>query len=89
GKEYVYARSLRDVYGDILLDYPRILTAKVNKYLLAIYPDYHTRLFPDSKLINESPDIVKDISHANSIHKIYICGMPTVTRMNRGDIIVI
>ncbi|EDB1503641.1 N-acetyltransferase, partial [Salmonella enterica] len=47
------------------------------------------RLFPDSKLINESPDIVKDISHANSIHKIYICGMPTVTRMKRGDIIVI
>lgn len=89
GKEYVYARSLHEVYGDILLDYPRVLTADSSKYLLAIYPEYHTRLFPDSILINESPDIVKDISHANSIHKIYICGMPTVNRMARGDIIVI
>lgn len=89
GKEFVYARSLHEPYGDILLDYPRIMTSRANKYLLAIYPEYHTRLFPDSKLVNESPDIVKDISHANSIHKIYICGMRSVMGMKRGDIIVI
>ena len=81
GKEFVYARSLHEPYGDILLDYPRIMTSRANKYLLAIYPEYHTRLFPDSKLVNESPDIVKDISHANSIHKIYICGMRSVMGM--------
>lgn len=89
GKEFVYARSMHDVNGNIFLDYPLILTANVRKYLLAIYPDFHTRLFPDSILINESPDMVKDVSHANSIHKIYLCGMRTVTKMQRGDIIVI
>lgn len=89
GNEFVYARSLHDAYGDILLDYPRIIISDVNKYLLAIYPEFHTRLFPDSKLINESPNIVEDISHANSIHKIYICGMRSVLGMKKGDIIVI
>lgn len=89
GKEYVYARSLHDVCGDILLDYPKIISHDVKKYLLAIYPDFHTKLFPDSRLVIESPDIIKDVSHANSIHKIYICGMQSVMNMRRGDIIVI
>ncbi|WP_368900336.1 N-acetyltransferase [Mixta calida] len=89
GKEFVYARSMKEVNGDILLDYPLVLPKHVKKYLLAIYPEFHTRLFPDSKLITESPDMLQDVSHANSIHKIYICGMRSVTRMKRGDIIVI
>lgn len=89
GKEFVYARSLHDVQGDIILDYPKVLTKGVKKYLLAIYPEFHTKLFPDSRLVIESPDIIKDVSHANSIHKIYICGMQSVRHMQRGDIVVI
>lgn len=89
GKELVYVRALTQINGDILLDYPYVLARNSRKYLLAIYPEFHTRLFPDSKLINESPDIVQDVSHTNSIHKIYICGMHSVARMQRGDTIVI
>jgi len=89
GKEYVYARSMTEVNGDVLLDYPLVLPNKCRKFLLAIYPEFHTRLFPDSKLITESPDMLQDVSHANSIHKIYICGMRSVAGMKRGDLIVI
>lgn len=89
GKEFVYARSMRDFNGDVLLDYPFVLSKDARKFLLAIYPEFHTRLFPDSKLVTESPDMLEDVSHANSIHKIYICGMRSVAGMKRGDIIVI
>ncbi|VEA74162.1 Uncharacterised protein [Serratia rubidaea] len=89
GKEFVYVRSLDNVNGDILLDYPLVLNRNAKKYLLAIYPEFHTRLFPDSKLVTDSPNIVQDVSHTNSIHKIYICGIPTVSKMQRGDIVVI
>ncbi|HBX5449708.1 N-acetyltransferase [Klebsiella pneumoniae] len=89
GKEYVYARSMHEVNGDVLLDYPLVLSSQGRKFLLAIYPEFHTRLFPDSKLVTESPDMLEDVSHANSIHKIYICGMRSVAGMKRGDIIVI
>ncbi|EKN6024645.1 N-acetyltransferase [Yersinia enterocolitica] len=89
GKEFVYVRSLNEVNGDVLLDYPLVLNKNAKRFLLSIYPEFHTRLFPDSKLVTNSPDIVQDVSHTNSIHKIYICGMHTVSRMQRGDIIVI
>ncbi|ATY02216.1 N-acetyltransferase [Klebsiella aerogenes] len=89
GKEFVYARNLNDVNGDVLLDYPLVLPREKKKFILAIKPEYHTRLFPDSKLVNESPDIVQDVSHTNSIHKIYVCGMDSVQMMSRGDIIII
>ncbi|WP_140920279.1 N-acetyltransferase [Limnobaculum xujianqingii] len=89
GIEYVYLRNLKNINGDILLDYPFIMTKNANKYLLSIYPEYHTKLFPDSKLITDSPDIVQDVSHTNSIHKIYICGMRQVADLKRGDLLVI
>ncbi|RAW99226.1 hypothetical protein CKY04_10280 [Photorhabdus sp. S8-52] len=66
-----------------------IVNKAKNKYLLSIYPEFHTRLFPDSRLLTESPNIVQDVSHTNSIHKIYICAMQDVLHMKRGDIIVI
>lgn len=76
--------------GDILSDYPFINDRSgENKYLLSIYPVFHTRLFPDSKLITESPDVVADVSYANSIRKVYICGMSEVALMKPNDIIVI
>lgn len=89
GTEFVYVRDLNNINGDVILDYPFLINNKENKYLLSIYPDFHTRLFPDSRLLTESPDIVQDVSHTNSIHKIYICAMKDVLRMKRGDIIII
>jgi len=76
--------------GDILSDYPFINNRNhERKFLLSIYPVFHTRLFPDSKLVTESPDVVSDVSYANSIRKVYICGMHDVASMKQNDIIVI
>ncbi|ALP62367.1 hypothetical protein [Paraburkholderia caribensis] len=58
-------------------------------YQVGIYPDYHTRLLPDSILNNEDVEIVKDISHANSINKIYIAAMKGLMSLTPGDKIVI
>ena len=66
--ELILVKSLRFFTGNILSDYPFVRTANVNKYLLSIYPKYHTLLFPDSILNNESYEIIKDLSHTNSIH---------------------
>lgn len=89
GTEQVLLRNLSVKYGDVDKDYPYVKTTGNNKFLLGIYPKFHTALFPDSRLVTESPDIVKDISHSNSIHKIYICAMDGVMRFQRGDVIVI
>ncbi|UPQ89741.1 N-acetyltransferase [Vibrio sinaloensis] len=89
GTELVLLRDLNKQFGDINKDYPFIYTEGCKKYLLSVYPKYHTVLFPDSKLLTESPNIVQDISHSNSIHKIYICGMDGVTAMKPGDVLVI
>ena len=89
GTEVVLLRNLNKMHGDINKDFPFIYPEGRKKFLLSIYPEHHTRLFPDSKLLTESPDTVKDISHSNSIHKIYICGMDGVMGMAPGDIITI
>jgi hypothetical protein len=89
GEELVLVRSLTEPYKDVLLSYPFIKVAHHSIFLLSIYPEYHSRLFPDSLLKTENPDIIKDISHANSIHKIYLTGMRGVETLKRGDILVI
>lgn len=88
GTEFVYARDMRKIKKNIHLDYPFIHYHK-NKYLLAIKPEYHTVMFPQSILFGESPDIIQDVSHSNSIHKIYISAAPNANQLNAGDILVI
>lgn len=92
GTENVLVRDMNSEHltGDLLSDYPYINNRRnEKKYLLSIYPKYHTRLFPDSKLVTESPSIVSDVSYANSIRKIYICGMHDAALIQPHDIIVI
>ena len=74
--------------NDILLDYPAI-NATSDKYLLSIYPKYHTGMFSDSMLNTESYDILKDMSESNSIHKVYIAKMKGVEQLKRGDCLLI
>jgi hypothetical protein len=88
GTEDVMVRSLRAISGDIVRDYPLINTAS-RKFLLSLYPQWHTRLLPDSKLLTESPDVVKDVSHTNSIHKVYLAGMKGIEHLRRGDLLLI
>lgn len=89
GTENVLLRDLRKVYNDVDKDYPFVNVSGNNKYLLSIYPQHHTKLFPDSILFTEGTNVVKDVSHSNSIHKVYICGMDGVLDFKRGDAIVI
>lgn len=89
GVEHVLLRDLDTIQGDVNKDYPLLKIRGNRKFLLAIQPFYHTKLFPDSKLHTESSNIVRDVSHSNSIHKIYICNMRQVMELQRGDIIII
>lgn len=87
--EWVMVKDMRTLEGDIMKDYPRMKIAGKQKWLLAIKPEFHTPLFPDSILDNESYDMVRDCTPTNGIYKIYISWNPECARMKRGDQVVI
>ncbi|OAV45688.1 GNAT family N-acetyltransferase [Lewinella sp. 4G2] len=87
GIENVYLKDFNTRADEVLLDYPMVDTKK-NSHLLAIKPKFHSLLFPDSILSNESFDVLEDISHTNSIHKIYVCFM-NISSFKKGDNVVI
>lgn len=92
GDEQVLVKDFTTCEGDLLKDYPLIQTKGKRKFLLSIYPLFHTPLFSDSILKNEvrnSEDLVKDVSFSNSIHKIYICFMPKTANLRKGDLLAI
>lgn len=57
------------------------------KWIVPIYPKYHTELFPDSVLNTESPeDFIENTPSRNSLSKVYICR--SIERgLSPGDII--
>lgn len=58
------------------------------RFIVPIYPTYHTELFPDSILRTESPDdFVENEPHRNAISKVYI-SRSIVRNLNSGDVIV-
>ena len=62
----------------------------VEKYVLSVNPEYHTKLFPDSILTNELKyDLIQDVSETNSIYKIYVCWMGGVKYLKKGDKLII
>lgn len=77
------------LFGEIRKDYPLIDTRQVNFYLLAIRPQWHSQLFPDSLLKTDSYDLLSDITHTNSISKTYICSMEGVENLRPKDLLVI
>ncbi len=90
GVEWVLYKDLAKHQVEVTKRYPVVLAKDRRKYLLTIYPEYHTRLFPDSILKNEDPGaIIKDVSHTNSIHKVYICKLFGANLLKCGDVIVI
>ncbi len=57
-------------------------------FLVPIYPEYHTELFPDSILSTESPlDFIENVPHRNAIKKVYISHSHE-RNLNTGDLIV-
>lgn len=88
GTELVLSKSLTRVTGNLRIDYPRFRVVGNRAFLLPIQPQWHTQLFPDSILTSESYDVVHDVSHTNSIEKVYICFMEAAA-VRRGDLLVI
>ncbi|TXR54407.1 N-acetyltransferase [Reinekea thalattae] len=88
GIENVLTKDMYNTKTDMLENYPMV-SSNSRKYLLSIYPDYHTRMLPDSILNNETYDIIQDVSHTNSIHKIYLCAAHGVQNLRRGDGLII
>lgn len=89
GGERVLVKDLSYAHADPVASFPLLPANSERVFLLGIYPRWHTRLFPDSKLHNEGPDLVKDVSHSNSIHKVYLTAMRGVDQLSSGDILLI
>ncbi|MGF0524605.1 N-acetyltransferase [Agrobacterium pusense] len=87
GVELVLSRSLTKHSTDMLKSYPFIRISNANLWLLAVYPEFHSRFLPDSILNNEPKEIVQDVSYTNTIHKIYVAKLP-LTRMKKGDAVI-
>lgn len=75
--------------GNLSLNFPTLSARNNRKYILGIYPEYHTRMFSDSKLHTESTSILCDISESNSIHKVYISAIADTQLLQKGDIVII
>lgn len=89
GIEEVYVRNFEPQFNvsDPQKTYPFVSTQN-NVYIVPIYPQYHTELFPDSILRTESPsDFVENQPHRNAISKVYI-SRSFERGLKRGDIIV-
>lgn len=89
GEELVYVKRLPTQTGNHLFDYPVVHATGRKKWMLAILPQFHTRLFPDSILNNESPRIIKDVPETNGIHKVYIGRMRKFPYLSAGDCLII
>lgn len=91
GKEIVLVRDLSKEHAKSInepkLRYP-FFSNNTNKLIVPIYPAYHTELFPDSILNNESPnDFIELKPNRNAISKVYI-SRSYKRNMQKGDVIV-
>lgn len=89
GEEEVY---VRDFSRRVMLDTPAqtlpFISANSRKFIVPIYPEYHTELFPDSILRTESPDdYVENKPNRNALRKVYI-SRSFERNLTSGDIIV-
>jgi predicted nucleic acid-binding protein len=89
GEEQVFVRDLTPRVDAIhpMATYPYI-SRRQRKFIVPIYPDYHTELLPDSILRTESPEnFVENRPNRNAIRKVYISRSHR-RDMRPGDIVV-
>lgn len=89
GEELVYLRSCEKIANikKPKLTYP-FFSMEGSVFIVPIYPQYHTELFPDSILKTESPmDFIENEPHRNAISKVYI-SRSFERDLHSGDIIV-
>lgn len=69
-------------------NYPFISLNGSAKLIVPIWPSYHTELFPDSILNNESKDdFIENEPHRNAIRKVYI-SRSYYKNINKGDLVL-
>ena len=91
GEEKVYVKDF-DKKQEINLEQPKrtfpFVSDQCKVYIVPIYPEYHTELFPDSILRTESPmDYTENEPHRNALSKVYI-SRSYFRNLQSGDIIV-
>ena len=91
GNEKVYVKNF-DRTQEINLVQPKktfpFVSTESKVYIVPIYPQYHTELFPDSILRTESPiNFTENEPHRNALSKVYI-SRSYVRNLKAGDIIV-
>jgi hypothetical protein len=89
GTEQVFVRDFRPHFdaADPRRTYP-YLSSKMRKFIVPIYPEYHTELLPDSILNTESPeDFVENKPNRNAISKVYV-SRSYERGLSPGDVIV-
>jgi hypothetical protein len=89
GTEQVYVRDMTPGFNNAepRLTFPYISRTS-RPFLVSIYPEYHTELFPDSILRTESPDdFVEQMPHRNAIRKVYV-SRSIFRDLLSGDVII-
>lgn len=89
GEELVYVRQFqRIVNHDNLRHTFPFIDLKGQPLLVAIKPEYHTELLPDSILRTESPaDFSEGVSHRNAINKVFV-SRAIEKNVKAGDILI-
>lgn len=72
--ELVYVRDFcKKTNAKYLKQHFPFISRNNGRFIVPIYPDYHTELLPDSILNTESPeDFIEDFPHRNGINKVYV-----------------
>lgn len=91
GDEKVYVKNFERTQEINLLQ-PRktfpFISSESKIYIVPIYPEYHTELFPDSILRTESPvNFTENEPHRNALSKVYI-SRSYIRNLRAGDIVV-
>lgn len=89
GIEQVFVRECKPAPN---LQQPKLtfpaVSKNTTKWIVPIYPQYHTELFPDSILNNESPqDFTENEPYRNAIKKVYISRSYN-RNLNGGDLLL-
>jgi len=89
GNEEVYVRDFGPSASRMMpkLTFPYI-SMDADCYMVPIWPEYHTNLFPDSILNTESTDdFVENEPFRNALSKVYVC-RSVFRNLKSGDIII-
>lgn len=69
--------------------FPFLTSATCHYHVLAIKPEYHSKMFGDVRLRTEKHVPVQDDVRTNTVEKIYLSGSPAAALLQKGDRVAI